>query len=206
MFEEFLIIPVGQVFGSRSAPSYYCLVADIREALTSARAIESHSTFDDLVFNCSFEVQRSTPLAGVPPDSHYPPLSSVELQRRFYNASYVDDQAVLAYTYDMPAALNSSIKAADEVFGKGDRLGQCLQAKKWVLEVSEQFMFLGFLIDSHAMTVSWPLFKRQHLYTALQTILKQKRKYVTPKEISHISHWSGPVRIQCFPVGHLLKL
>ena len=35
IFLDFLIIPVGQVFGSRSAPSYFSLMSDIRQEVAS---------------------------------------------------------------------------------------------------------------------------------------------------------------------------
>eukprot|EP00980_Cylindrotheca_fusiformis_P023565 scaffold10614_cov121-Cylindrotheca_fusiformis.AAC.1 len=35
VFESFLLVPVGEVFGSRSAPSFYCVLADVRQALAS---------------------------------------------------------------------------------------------------------------------------------------------------------------------------
>ena len=103
---------------------------------------------------------------------------------RMYNASFVDDNGVAAFEDSMPQAINHSILSGYEVFGPADRRGSCLQAEKWIPMVSETFAFLGFLIDTHTMTVSWPFHKRQTLFDELTEILARPCKFVTPKEMA----------------------
>ncbi|CAJ1934082.1 unnamed protein product [Cylindrotheca closterium] len=161
VYSDYLMVPVGQVFGSQSAPSYSCVLADVRQALAACRPDDS--IVHPLVASCTFETHSSTPLVQVPQDSHYP-LLSLEEQESMYNASFVDDNGVVAYLKEMPQALQHSVQSAFETFGVEDRRGGCLQDAKWNSLVSETFMFLGFRVDTHHMTVSWPLEKRQALH------------------------------------------
>lgn len=125
-----MIIPVGQVFGSRNAPSYYCILADIRQALASSRPDDLPTNFCDLVTECVISVDELSPLTTVPMDSHHPSLTIDEL-RRMYNASFVDDNALTAFLKRTRQALQHSVPSAFEVFGRGDtRRGDCLEKDK----------------------------------------------------------------------------
>jgi hypothetical protein len=127
-------------------------------------------------------------LATVPPDSHHPGLSGLELERAF-NASFVDNNGVVAFLAYILSAINQSVDSAFTIFGASgtDHRGDCLQHEKWENDVSEEFLFLGFLTNTRAMTVSWPFFKRQRLFDELKLILQRPTPlYVTPKEMAHI--------------------
>jgi hypothetical protein len=188
VFDTYLMIPVGEVFGSRSAPSYYCVLADVRQALAVITPPKPASEFHSLVTHCNLLVKSNLPMATVPPDSHHPGLSGLELERAF-NASFVDDNGVVAFLAHILSAINQSVDSAFTIFGASgtDRRGECLQHEKWENDVSEEFLFLGFLINTRAMTVSWPFFKRQRLFDELKLILQRPtRLYVTPKEMARI--------------------
>lgn len=185
VFSDFLIVPVGQVFGSRNAPSFYCVLADLREVLATCRVDVPLEELHDLVQKCSITVDTTTPLCTVPADSHHPPLSMDELLR-MYNASYVDDNAVAAFAAHIEHAIHHSVMSAFEVFGHDARRGDCLQAKKWEPEVTETFLFLGFRINTHDMTVSWPLYKREDLHLQLVDVLKRRPRCVSPREMAKI--------------------
>jgi hypothetical protein len=128
-------------------------------------------------------------MAQVPPDWHHPRSSGSDLERVF-NASFVDDNGMVAFLRNILSAINQSVTWAFTVFGASgvDCWGDCLQHKKLANTVSEEFLFLGFHINStRAMTVSWPFFKRQRLFDELDTILKRpKPVHVTPKEMARI--------------------
>ncbi|CAJ1969422.1 unnamed protein product [Cylindrotheca closterium] len=76
VYSDYLMVPVGQVFGSRSAPSYYCVLADVRQALAACR--QDEPLLLPLVASCTYEVDTSSPLVQVPPDSNHPPLTLQE--------------------------------------------------------------------------------------------------------------------------------
>ena len=101
IFLEFLIIPVGQVFGSRSTPSYFSLMSDIRAAVTSTvdltkdglplEQLARTATFDPL----PADWEPSSALIPACHDVLHPPLSSSEM-RCHTNATFVDDNGVAA--------------------------------------------------------------------------------------------------------------
>ncbi|CAJ1953853.1 unnamed protein product [Cylindrotheca closterium] len=105
---------------------------------------------------------------------------------RMYNASYVDDNAVAAFAAHIEQAIHHSVMSAFEVFGHDPNQGDCLQATKWEPEVTETFLLLGFRINTHDMTVSWPLYKREDLHSQLVDILKRCPCCVSPREMAKI--------------------
>ncbi len=131
VFNDFVIVPVGQVFGSRSAPSYYCLLADIRQAIAamSEFAVDP-SEYVPLVKECTFSTSAD-PVVEVPSDSHHPSVTLAELATPL-NTAFVDDTGVVAFLCEMARALNQSVKAAEATFGSfgTDRRGDCLQSGK----------------------------------------------------------------------------
>jgi hypothetical protein len=64
VYEDYLMIPVGKVFGSRSAPSFYCVLADVQQALEAITVPTSTSSFHPpLVTNCHRTIDASLPVA-----------------------------------------------------------------------------------------------------------------------------------------------
>eukprot|EP00980_Cylindrotheca_fusiformis_P021134 scaffold8116_cov98-Cylindrotheca_fusiformis.AAC.1 len=166
VFDEFLLVPVGEVFGSRSAPSYYCVLADVRQALASILLPRPPESYHPLVNHCHIQIPslRDEPLTLVPSESRYQGVPAEELTAMF-NASFVDDNGVVAYAPNMRSAIDQSVRSAFLVFGESgvDRRGDCFQEDKWEEVVTEEFLFLGFLINTRTMTITWPQPKRERL-------------------------------------------
>lgn len=188
VYSHYLIIPVGQVFGARSPPSYYSVLADVRQALAATMRYKDPKEYHHLVTGCQLHLQPSSiPLQTVPVDSHHPPRS-MEEQACPTNSSYVDDNAVAAYPTDIRQALSQSVESAFLVFGASgsNRRGDCFQQEKWETMVSEKFRYLGFDIDTRHMTITWPTEKREVLHDLIQDILRRKRPYVKPRELARV--------------------
>jgi len=193
VFQTFLLVPVGQVFGARNAPSYFSLMSDIRTYVATVRrlrsptealtALASQAKIDLLPQNWS----PSSQLRPAAADSFHQPLSSVELEP-FSNFTFVDDNGVMAYRSEIREALHQSVVSAYTVFGfpLHDRRPDCMNDKKWDHHVSHLMKYLGFIIDSRAMTVTWPLVKRLELKSRIEDILHRKRGLATPRELSSI--------------------
>eukprot|EP00980_Cylindrotheca_fusiformis_P018620 scaffold6176_cov173-Cylindrotheca_fusiformis.AAC.4 len=188
VFEDFLLVPVGEVFGSRSAPSFYCVMADVRQALAAILKPVSPVDFSPLVKQCRVQVAdpRNAPIEPVPVDELYSDgLSLAELHAPF-NSSFVDDNGVVAFQQTILSALDQSVRSAFLIFGAAgsDRRGDCFQQDKWEDLISEEFLYLGFLIN----TITWPESKREQLHSELLSILRRQphRRFVTPKEMAHI--------------------
>ena len=69
-----------QVFGSRSAPSYFCVLADIRQALTATLASPEPSHVEPLVEACEYQVDTTSPVCEVPEDANHPVLTEEEME------------------------------------------------------------------------------------------------------------------------------
>merc|ERR1712197_231452 len=68
-----------------------------------------------------------------------------------------------------------------------DHRGDCLNDDKWDSIISEQILYLGWLICSRSMTIEWPYKKQMALYKTLQSILQRKKPiHITPKEMASI--------------------
>jgi hypothetical protein len=116
---------------------------------------------------------------------------------------FVDDNGVLARCSDMRDALQQSLLSAFLIFGTPgqDRGGVCLQDDEWDPLILHIMLYLGFIINSRSMTVSWPLYKPQELFDELQAILliPSSCLHLTPKQVAsilsklrpaiHISPW-----------------
>ena len=191
IFLDFLIIPVGQVFGSRSAPSYFSLMSDIRAEVASnvdladspLEELASAARIDPLPVDWD-PAEVLTPACS---DALHPPLSPAELLS-VANATFVDDNGVAAYRGKMRAALHQSVRAAYLLFGfpHEDRRQSCLSADKWDPFVSFLMIYLGFLINSRDMTVTWPLKTRLELRDLILAVLRTKNHISTPKIIASI--------------------
>ena len=183
VYSHYLIIPVGQVFGARSPPSYYSVLADVRQALAATMRYTHPRDYHKLVTGCQLQLQPpSVPLQTVPVDSHHPPRS-MEEQACPTNSSYVDDNAVAAYPKDIWRSLSQSVESAFLVFGTSgsNRRGDCFQQDKWETLVSEEFRYLGFDINTRHMTITWPKEKREVLHALIQSLLSRKRPDVKPR-------------------------
>jgi hypothetical protein len=190
VFNEYLIVPVGQVFGSRSAPSFFSLTSDIRAWIATTHDIPA-DPLTPLAQNADLEplpplwnpVQDLTPAC---PDPYYEPLSANE-EACFLNATFVDDNGIAAYRDRMLQALHQSVVAAYEVYGfpGEDRRQACINDDKWDKSVSHIMRYLGFMIDTRAMTVTWPFDKREDLQADIEEALAQRRS-VAPRLLARI--------------------
>jgi hypothetical protein len=55
-----------------------------------------------------------------------------------------------------------------------DRCNSCISAEKWIVDVTPKMEYLGLIIDSRALTVTWPFTKRLQLRSEIMTLLARK--------------------------------
>jgi hypothetical protein len=183
IFGPFLIIPVGMVFGARSAPSFFSLASDIRaDAATTADLYPSYPLQD---LATSITLPESPGPGALTPaiaDAKNPPLSPEE-QQNFNNDSFVDDNGVTALRHNIIPALQQSLLAAFILFGwpTDDRRGSCIAPDKWDPLVTYVFLFLGYRINSRTLMVTWPHYKREALHGEILDALRSKNRCIPPK-------------------------
>jgi hypothetical protein len=183
VFGPFLIVPVGQVFGSRSAPSFFSLASDIRaDAATTTdlfRSYPVHPLAADITLPVPPDPRDLVPAV---PDAWNRPLSNTD-EQSFNNDSFVDDNGVSAYHDNIIPALQQSILSAFLLFGwpSDDRRGSCIAPDKWDPVVNYIVLFLGYKINSRTLTVTWPYYKRAALLLEIESALEASNRCITPK-------------------------
>jgi hypothetical protein len=210
VFGGYLIIPVGQVFGFRSAPSFFTLLSDLRATVASSHDLLESFPISPLAASAIIPQPPENPVDLLVPavaDALNQPLTKDEAAN-YSNQTFVDDNGVMAIYCHMRDALHQSLISAFLLFGfpGANCCGACLQAEKGRPLISANMLYLGFLINSRVMTVSWPLYKRKDLYTELLPLrsLPKKKHHLNPKQAASII---GKLRsaIQISPWGVYLS-
>ena len=189
VFKEFLMIPVGLIFGAKNSPSWYMLPAEIRAHIASA------GDFNHAPSALAKELKLPPPLT---PREAYKLVNATADSRNtrqlhhelaFRHCSFVDDTATAAWPEQIRQAVNQSVLSAYVMFGfPGEsRRPACLNADKWDQTVSAVVKYLGFIIDTQRMLVIWPVEKRTQLANLLDdTWLNQSITTVNPKQASQL--------------------
>ena len=118
IFLDFLIIPVGQVFGSRSAPSCFSLMSDIRTEVASTADLtkDGGAQMEELAKDAQIEPLLDAwdphiSLTSACADALHPPLSPEELLC-FANATFVDDNGVASHREQIRTDLHQSVQSS----------------------------------------------------------------------------------------------
>jgi hypothetical protein len=183
VFGQYLIIPVGQVFGSRLAPSFSSLTSDIRADAAMTSDLHMKYPLPDLAKNIALPpIPTTLDLTLAQADAKNLPLSLDE-QKSFHNDSFVDDNGLCAIRDNIITALQQSLLAAFVLFGWpwNDRRGSCIAPDKWDPVVSYIVLFLGYQINSRTMMVTWPLAKREALQHEIVEALDSRSRCIKPK-------------------------
>jgi hypothetical protein len=166
VFEKFLIIPVGMIFGSGDSPSWFGATAEPRTHMGATRDYTSaHLPVAD-------SVQLPPPpteddiatFVQATADAEHQGISA-DFASRYWHAMFVDDNAV-ADIYDrFTDAVRSAEGSAYDNYGSPDLdpRGPVLPLNKFVLVALTRILHLGMLVDSRLMAVAWPLEKLERL-------------------------------------------
>ncbi len=164
---NYLVVPVGLIFGSKSSPSFFDLTANVRtflgnicdysrEALPLAGSLQ-------LIAPPTPEESDNFPTAVA--DSQNPGSASSPFPGRHHHIMYVDDNHTAALRESMIAAVRAAEGSAYDVYGKPVQrsLRPCFQADKWDVFIHYLITHLGYDINTRAMTMAWPIDKRTAL-------------------------------------------
>ena len=207
VFMEFLIIPVGQIFGSRNAPSFWCMPAELRAHLA---AVMDYSQ-DDLPLADSVRIpeessaEEKAKIVQAVPDAIHQGVPA-EYADRHHHATFVDDTVKVAIRSQMTDAIRSSEGAAYATLGRpeADRRGSCLVPEKFPLEAATSVEFVGYIIDTVLMRVEWPAEK----VATLQSLLHEWIHHPTARTPAEIARLLGYVRNGAFlcPMGNFMSI
>ena len=208
IFQEFLMIPCGLIFGAKSSPAWYMLPAELRSHLASAGdyGALSSALAKEIELPPQLTPRQKSRLASATADQRHRGTSHHELPHQ--HNSFVDDTVTAAWPEKIRTAVNQSVLSSYVIFGfpKESRRPPPLNPSKWDVDVSAVFKYLGFIVDTAKMIVIWPLDKRKQLATWIDEIwLNNDTLTVTPKQASQLLGLIRHGAIVC-PLGLYLSL
>jgi hypothetical protein len=213
VFAEFLLIPIGMIFGARNSPSWFDIMAEWRSHLGTTK------DYSNLSYPISDQVQLVPDLtaderAAIPPalpDSQNQGIPP-ELRERGQISMFVDDNCAVDIRNNIIGAIGAAVGSAYECFGfpNEDRRLPCLRDDKFDLVASFCVLFLGFYICTRRMAVILPVEKVQALRNLLETewLPQPPLTTIMPKSPKDIAILLGHVRSGClvFPLGNFISI
>jgi hypothetical protein len=104
------------------------------------------------------------------PDAFHGGIPASQRGHYYHNSTFVDDNGIADIREKIYGAIHKSTRAAYAIFGHpdDDHCTLCLSEEKMVELASFLMQFLGFLIQTRKMMMSWPVDKqRQHSILAI---------------------------------------
>jgi hypothetical protein len=208
VFQEFLCIPVGTVFGARNSPSWWCIVAEVRAHLAACgdfSAVPYHlADRVELVLPPTLREQRL--IVPAKADKCHNGVPSLQ-HGRLHQTMFVDDSAQAELRHNIRASIHASEQAAYALLGRPDenRRTSCLSEEKW-RDIAHYLMeFLGFEVCTRTMMVRWPVPKRLALKKIIADRWMSVPCRVFPRDIASLL---GTIRNAAFvaPLGNFLSI
>lgn len=170
VFMEFLIVPIGTIFGAGDSPGWFGLTAEARTHLGNVKdyAATELPLADEVVLPAPpTDVEIASFAPAVADSSHQgiPPA----LRDRHWHSMFVDDKATADTLSRMRSAIRSGVGSAYENYGHPDhdRRGPVLPRDKFSMLAAVRTTHLGMLIDTRLLAVAWPLDKLRRMRSIL---------------------------------------
>ena len=188
VFMEFFIVPVGEIFGARNSPSFWCVPAEMRAHMGAV--LDHSATVVPLAEAVAFEPEPTPDLLDTLVPAVRDDLNqgiAPQYENRHHLAMFVDDNIIAAIREHMREALTAAVASAYQCFGDPalDRRGACLAPAKFDMTASHRVTFVGYIIDSRTMRVVWPDEKVQQLRSLLEEWLA-RRSSRSPSQIAKL--------------------
>jgi len=209
VFMEYVIIPVGQIFGSRNSPAFWCAPAEIRAHMGATLDYSASDLDLSLAESVTLPPEPTTDEIAnfVPavPDALNQGVAP-EFTDRPSLIMYVDDDICCAIRPQMRDALRSAVGSAYQMFGApgSDRRGSCLVSDKFPPNASSSVEYIGYVIDTRLLQVEWPGDK----VDTLRGLLHDWSHHTTARSPKEIAQLLGYIRNGAFlcPMGNFLSI
>ena len=208
VFAEYLIMPVGMIFGAKNSPSWWCIPAELRAHIGATQDYETAGPIE-LADNVTLpppptpnEIRKF--VRAVPDELNKG--TPTEYVDRLNMTMFVDDNHCVETRGRIRGAIRAAVASAYAVFGypDDDRRGPCLNDTKFPAVASHAIIHLGYLIDTRRMRVDWPS-ERCAALLAIVTDWLQHRTSRMPTEIAtllgHLQHGAF-----LYPMGDFLAI
>jgi len=123
VFFEFLILPVGTIFGARNSPSFFCLLSEARSHVASNSTYRPNDNLENLTSLArrvrlvpDLTDRERHALVPAKADSCHQGVPA-HLASRYHNSTFVDDNGVTDVRPRMHGAIDNSVRAAYAIFG-----------------------------------------------------------------------------------------
>ena len=180
VFEKFLSIPTGVIFGGKSSASYYMELGELRAWLANSFHFGHARTAltDRLQLPAPLSADAQRAIVPAFRDAINPGAAALRgPSRGSLHSSFVDDSLNADVVKRAGQAILQSVMSAYVIFGfpGSDRWAKrpaIINAIKWDEFVRYFCVFLGFVINTRSMTVAWPQVKRQRLAGLVEGVLE----------------------------------
>ena len=208
VFEEYLITPVGTIFGARNSPSWWCIPAELRAHAGATRDYSEQGPIplaDSVALIPPPNSDEIEQFVQAVPDAIHTGTPS-EFEDRLNHIMFVDDNICIEIRQRIKQAIRAAVASAYDLFGQpdGDRRGSCLQAAKFIPTASFSILHLGYVIDTRRMRVDWPADKCHTLKSLIDDWLSNKTAR-SPKEIATLLGYVRHGAYLC-PLGEFLSI
>ena len=188
VFMEFLMVPVGAIFGARNSPSWFELQGESRAHAASVLqyATDQVHLADQVVFSDPPTEADIDQFVQAVPDEFNQGIPE-DLRDRSQHVMCVDDDITVAIYSRMREAIRSAEGSAYGWWGRpeDDRRGSVLQPTKFPLFAGPDIHHLGLLFHTRSLRVDWPEDKQSELYEMLKEWIHHRTSR-TPSEISKL--------------------
>jgi hypothetical protein len=189
VFQELLIVPVGNIFGSRNAPSWFTTPAEVRAHMANRLqyAAEDYDLAAALIIPDEPDEETRRAFVQAVPDSMNKGRESIPAQPG-HHSMFVDDNICVAIHRFIVEAVACAISSAYDCFGDPDtnaRRGSVLAAEKFEPHASHRVVFVGYVIDTRTMRVYWPEDKRARALAMIKEWLGSRTSR-SPAQISQL--------------------
>jgi hypothetical protein len=208
VFQELLLVPVGNIFGSRNAPAWFTTPAEIRAHM--ANRLQYHEENYELAQSIGLpdepdEAVVASFVQAVADDKNPGRASSPE--HPGHHAMFVDDNICVAIRECTPRAVAGAVGSAYDCFGdpsENARRGSVLSEKKFEKIASYRVAFVGYIVDTRTMRVYWPVEKRARALAIIDEWLRRR----TSRSPAEVSQLLGLLRhgIAISPAGNFLSI
>jgi hypothetical protein len=213
VFMEFLIVPVGMIFGARNAPSWWDIMANWRSHLGTTKDY-SNEQYDivnqvQLVPDLTDADRANIPKAVADSQNHGIPD---ELKHRGHISMFVDDNCSINIRSVILNDIRAAVGSAYDCFGfpEEDRRLPCLRFEKFEVTADFIVFHLGYQICTRTMRLILPEQKRHALREIIESawLPQSPHNSIRPKSPKEIAILLGHVRNSSlvFPLGNFISI
>ena len=167
---NFLILPIGLVFGARDSPSWFTQISELRAFLSEhyssiGLAIPDRTIIDAVTF------PDEPPVKSDIAPAYACSVNTGDVSSTGQQNVFVDDTIMVELRSLIQIAAVRSVAAADILIGHHSLVEPAVSVEKFEKYFRHINETLGFMIDTRELTASYPVYKREKLLKLLSSFV-----------------------------------